>query len=81
MKAAALWLAMHAEIVHPDDPDRIVLLTVKVADLTTEGSGRVTLDGVPQEGVSFPDALTQEVVRAMTQFERSGDEAARRADG
>lgn len=79
MKQHALWLALHSEVVHPDDPERIVLLTVKVADLLPQGSGRVTLDGELEEGVTFQEALTQEVVRAVTQLERGGEVAAKRA--
>lgn len=80
MSPVALWLALHGEIPHPDEPERIVLLTVKVCDLFSRGSGKVLLDGREQAGTSFQRALAQEVQRAVDHLERGGAEAARRVD-
>lgn len=65
-----MWLGLHAEVRHPDDPDRILLLAVKVADLTPEGTGRVTLNGVPQSDVTFEEALVMELNRALAQVDQ-----------
>lgn len=80
MRPRALWLALHAEVRHPSDPERVMLLAVKVSDLIPGGSGVVTLDGAPQDHVTFQDALIEELNRAIDQVQERVDAIAVRAE-